>query len=247
MGTEKATRLLDLLLLQSKEYVALMHLHKDVEEKDIRAAFEKFKGTIVQLPPVRSHVKRVPRERMIYELEIIEIKERDVLFRASVQSGTYIRKLTHDIGQYLGVGAHMTELRRTRVANILEGERSATLEDLEDAVYFYQQGKSKFLDYILINPEEVFVYLPWVWIKDSAVNAICLGAKLAYGGIVKANEFKQNDWVIIATLKNEMVAVGKAIVSFEEMMKTKKGQIIKPDRVLMKPNTYPDFRKGAVV
>ncbi len=221
-----------------------MHLHKDIEESAIRSAFEKFKGTIVQTPPVRSHVKRVPRERNIYEIEILEIKGRDVLFRASVQSGTYIRKLIHDIGQYLGIGAHMVELRRTRVANITEEYKSVTLEDLEDAVYFYQNGKGKFLDYLLINPEEIFTYLPWVWIKDSAVNAVCLGAKLAYGGIVKTNNFNANDWVIIATLKNEMVAVGKAIVSLEQAIKDKKGQIIKPDRVLMSPGIYPDYRKG---
>ncbi|MDP8013038.1 MAG: RNA-guided pseudouridylation complex pseudouridine synthase subunit Cbf5, partial [Nanoarchaeota archaeon] len=91
----RANKAISMLLLGGKEYVALMHLHKDIDEKTLLLTMNKFKGKIVQLPPVRSNVKRVNRERTVYYLDVLEIKGRDVLFRAGVESGTYIRKLIH--------------------------------------------------------------------------------------------------------------------------------------------------------
>lgn len=220
-----------------------MHLHKEVEENKIREVFSQFEGKIIQKPPVRSHVKRVERERTVYKLEILEIKGREVLFKADVQSGTYIRKLISDIGEKLGVGAHMQELRRTRVANITEDKNLVTLEEIEDAIYFYlEKHNGKFLNYLLMNPEDIITFLPRVWIKDSAVNSICLGAKLAFGGIAKTNKFEKDSWVMITSLKDEFVALGKALVSFDEMMQLRKGFVIKTDRVFMLPNTYPRYK-----
>lgn len=72
------------------------------------------------MPPVRSHVKRQYRQREVYYSEIIEISGKDVLFKVGVESGTYIRKLIHDMGENLGVGAHMVELRRTKVSTLSE-------------------------------------------------------------------------------------------------------------------------------
>ena len=73
---------------------------------------EKFLGKIIQMPPVKSRVKRVEREREIISFEILENKGKDYLFKTEVQGGTYIRKLIDDLGKELGVGAHMLELRR---------------------------------------------------------------------------------------------------------------------------------------
>jgi len=88
----KATRILDTLLLAGKEYVCNMRLHKDVDEKKIEQIMKDYIGDIYQRPPMRASVKRVLRVRRIYDTEIIEIEERDVLFRISCQAGTYIRK-----------------------------------------------------------------------------------------------------------------------------------------------------------
>jgi len=89
----RATKIAQFLLTAPKEYVCLMHLHQEVEEQKIKENFEKFKGKIRQLPPVKSAVKRVERTREVYEINIIEIRDKDVLFRVKCQAGTYIRKL----------------------------------------------------------------------------------------------------------------------------------------------------------
>ena len=92
VALSKATRILDTLLLAGKEYVCNMKLHKDVEEEKIKDIMKEYLGELYQRPPLRSSVKRVLRIRTIYENEIIQIKEREVLFRVSCQAGTYIRK-----------------------------------------------------------------------------------------------------------------------------------------------------------
>ncbi|MCW1301853.1 MAG: RNA-guided pseudouridylation complex pseudouridine synthase subunit Cbf5, partial [Candidatus Parvarchaeota archaeon] len=126
-----------MLLLGGKEYIALMHVHKDFNEDELKKSVSSFIGKINQLPPARSNVKRQYRERTVYYLDILEIDGRDVLFKVGVESGTYIRKLINDIGEKSGLGAHMVELRRTKVADLTEDDGLATLQDLEDAVYFY--------------------------------------------------------------------------------------------------------------
>jgi H/ACA ribonucleoprotein complex subunit 4 len=113
-----AARALQVLLVAGKEYVALMGLHKQVDEKKIREVCESFVGEISQMPPLRSAVKRVRRTREVYYLEILEIQGREVLFRVGCEAGTYIRTLCVDMGKKLGCGAQLMELRRTRVGNI---------------------------------------------------------------------------------------------------------------------------------
>src|SRR3989344_5778449 len=104
IATGRATRITEFFLTAPKEYVCLMHLHKPVEESALRQTIDEFTGKITQLPPVKSAIKRVERVREIYEFEILEIREQDILFRVKCQAGTYIRKLCHDLGKKLGIG-----------------------------------------------------------------------------------------------------------------------------------------------
>ena len=76
-----ATRITQFLLTAPKEYICVMHLHKEVEEPVLRAGVQKFIGKINQLPPIKSAVKRQLRVREIYEIDILEIKNKDILFR----------------------------------------------------------------------------------------------------------------------------------------------------------------------
>src|SRR3989454_10042109 len=79
-------------------------------------------GGMMRLPPVRSAVKREQRTRRVFELELLEIDGRDVLFRVRCESGTYIRTLAVDLGDALGVGANLVDLRRTRTASFGEAD-----------------------------------------------------------------------------------------------------------------------------
>ena len=167
----KAVRLTDIVLSSDKEYVCLMVLHKDVKEELITKMMSRFVGKIYQMPPVRSAVKRQLRIRTITELEVIEIKGREVLFRASCDAGTYIRTLCTDIGEALGCGANMVELRRTRSGGMKESD-AASLHDITDAYIFWQQmGKERWLRSILMPMEVLVEPLPKIIVKPTAISA----------------------------------------------------------------------------
>lgn len=228
----------------SKEYVGIARFHKDVEEKKIRNIFAKFVGEIYQTPPVRSAVKRELRKRWIYYLEILEIENRDVLFRVGCQAGTYIRTLVNDIGLIYGNGAHMQELRRTRVVLFTE-EDAVTLHELKDAfVAWKEEHNEEELDKIIHPMEAIVEHIPKVVVKDSAVDALCHGAKLALPGILELDENISNgSLVAIMTLKGEAVALGNAVLSSEEIMEKNDGFATDIRRVLMIPGTYPSMWK----
>ena len=97
----RATRVVQILLTAGKEYIGIMHLHKEVGKEKIKNVVSQFIGNIRQIPPIKSAVKRVERVRKVYYFEILEIDGKDVLFKVGVESGTYIRKLCDDIGKKL--------------------------------------------------------------------------------------------------------------------------------------------------
>jgi H/ACA ribonucleoprotein complex subunit 4 len=78
-----------------------------------------------------------------------------------------------------------------------------------------------------------------VVISDNAIDNICNGAPLAVGGIVRLEDkIKKGDWTAMLSLKGELVAIGKALLSSKEILEKNKGLAIKTDRVLMKKGTY---------
>jgi len=244
IGVGDATKTLPFLLLSGKEYVGIMMLHKDIDEKKIRTVCESYVGDIVQLPPVRSAVKRVRRRRKIYYFDIIQIKDREVLFRVGCESGTYVRTICVDIGRKLGAGAHLAELRRTQVGHIKESD-CVFLHDLKDSFVFYKEDKDESSIRNIIHPVEyILMHLPKIVIRDSAVDALCHGASLALPGVVEVETgLKKDDVVLILTLKDEAVAVGESLMSTEEMIQKEKGFCANLERVVMKKGTYPSIWK----
>jgi len=234
VGFGRATRITQFLLTAPKEYVCIMHMHKDVEEEKLKETVKQFIGKIRQLPPIKSAVKREERTREIYEFEIIEIKGRDVLFRVLCQAGTYIRKLVHDLGQALDVGAHMAELRRTQAGPFTEKDNLVTLNDLQDAVHFYKEdGNDKFLMYCLQPVENALKYISKCWIFDTTIESLTHGRDLAIPGISKLENFKKGETVAIMSLKGELVAVGEALMSAVAVNSNEKGLAVKVKKVFM--------------
>jgi H/ACA ribonucleoprotein complex subunit 4 len=235
----KATRIVEYLLKAGKEYVCLMHIHKSIPEEKIREVMDKFIGKINQLPPKKSSVKRQERERTIYYLEILEIEGQDILFKVGTQAGTYIRKLCHDMGQRLEVGAHMSELRRTKAATFDESTL-ATLHELKDAFHYYKNGNDKFLRKLVQPVEKVIEYFPKIYVIDTSVDSLCHGSTLKIPGISKLDSnISKNDIITIMTLKNELIGMGIALMSTEEIKEKNKGIAAKMDKVFMQVGLYP--------
>ncbi|MFW5865816.1 MAG: RNA-guided pseudouridylation complex pseudouridine synthase subunit Cbf5 [Nanoarchaeota archaeon] len=237
----RGTRIVQSLLTAGKEYVCLMHLHDPVEEETLRNVIEKqFTGKIKQIPPVKSAVKRRLRFRKIYYFDIIEIKGQEVLFKVGTQAGTYIRKLCHDIGEALGCGAHMAELRRTKAGPFQENTM-ITLQDLTDAYHYYVENKDESRLRKFIKPIEHGVkHLPKVWVTDMTINTICNGASLKAPGIAKVeSDIQVDEPVAIMSLKGELVSVAQSLMRSKDMITKERGVACRSSQVFMKPGTYP--------
>ena len=224
-----------------KEYVGVMHLHKDVDDITLERNIKKFIGEIKQRPPVRSAVARKERARHVYSFEILDKDHKDVAFRVAAQAGTYVRTLCHQIGKEIG-GANMTELRRIRAGRFNESFL-VKMQDLSSAYMDWKEnGDEKLREYVL--PVEAAVeHLPKVIIKDSAVHSIANGSPLYTGGICFVQKtIKPGELTAIMSLKGELVALAKSALHAEEMIK-RKALAVKTDRVIIEKGAYPKLKK----
>ncbi len=241
----EARKAMPVLMGVDKEYIGVMRLHKEIDEATLRKTLQSFVGKIKQRPPIKSAVARRIREREIYFFDILEIGEggRDVLFHVGCQAGTYIRKLCHDIGQALGIGAHMTELRRIKVGEFTE-QQSHSLIEVKDAYEFWKENSDeRRLRKILIPVEYAILHVRRVFVKDSAVDAICNGSPIYPGGIARIQKgIVKGETIAVYTLKEELVALGIAKMTSEQMLKAKRGTAIRTDRVFMKKGTYQKLK-----
>jgi len=236
----RGTRVVQTLLTAGKEYICLMHIHKDVDKEKLKKAIMSFEGKIKQLPPIRSAVKRQERIRKIYYIKILEIIGKDVLMVVGCQAGTYIRKLCHDIGKKLDVGAHMAELIRTK-AGPFKFDTVITLQDLTDGLWFYENEQNEKMIRKCVRPiEEAVGHLPKVYVFDTTVDSLCHGSNLKVPGISKVEtEIQIDETIAIMTLKEELVAIGTVKMISKDILKNDKGVAVTTDKVFMTPGTYP--------
>lgn len=254
----RATRVVSALLSAGKEYVCAMRLHTPHLKKQIEKVLKIFTGELYQRPPLKSSVARVLRTREVYYCNIIEMDYMNdsteekidkkkgpknlVLFRIGCEAGTYIRKYCFDIGEALLSGAHMAELRRTRVGKFTENEMLVTLQDLKDAFTLYQQGEEKYLRQIIFPMEKMVEHVPKIFVRDTAVDALCHGADLAAAGICFIDaRIKENTDVAYMTLKKEIIGFGKATKNAMTMLKANKGIMAKTNKIFMDRGTYPHW------
>jgi H/ACA ribonucleoprotein complex subunit 4 len=172
----RACRLSDYFMHREKKYVGIMRVHQEIEREKLEEEVSKFIGKIMQLPPVKSRVKREEREREVFSWRILEQDGKDFLFETEVEAGTYIRKLISDLGDKIG-GAHMLELRRIKAGIFSEEDENFTnLYDFEKAVESWNNGSEKELRKILIPAEKALEkVLPVSQVKKDAVKQLLTG------------------------------------------------------------------------
>ncbi len=242
VALENATKINQVLLSAGKEYVCVMHMHKDIDDKIelIREELNSFVGKIKQTPPVKSAVKREEREREIYYLEILEIKGRDILFVVGCQAGTYIRKLCADFGEKTGLGAHMKELRRTKAGPFNESHL-ITLNDLRKYFDCYinlretesvKKEAETILKQKILPVEKAVEHLPKVWILERSIKFIRNGRNVRCDDIVRLTDnIKKEKLVAVMNLNNELIAFGPAYLNSKEILE-KDAIAINTDRVI---------------
>ncbi|MBN2251460.1 MAG: RNA-guided pseudouridylation complex pseudouridine synthase subunit Cbf5 [Candidatus Altiarchaeota archaeon] len=240
IALEDATKIVQVLLLSNKEYVCIMALHDNVPGDALKKTLSYFQGEIFQTPPIKSAVKRELRTRHIYAIKLLERTEKQALYTVRCEAGTYIRKLCHDIGLVLGTGAHMHELRRIK-SGPFDESTLVNLQELKDAYEFYREDGDERLLRKVIQPVENGVKdLRKIWLKDTAVSAVCHGADLSAPGVsMLEKNIQKNEKVALYTLKNELAAVGTSLYASREIYERKKGPVVKTKRVFMEADTYP--------
>jgi len=172
--TGKFTKSIDAYMGMQKEYTGSLVLGATTASYDLEQEPENFKsieaitelkiqevtkqfiGTILQMPPQHSAIKKDgkrlyesarqgievkvdPRQITIDNFEITKINLPHVEFRVLCSTGTYIRSLVHDFGQALGVGAYMSGLRRTKIG-AFNVEDAIQWEDLEKEITTLLEG-----------------------------------------------------------------------------------------------------------
>ena len=205
----RACRLSDYFMHRDKTYVGIMHLHKDISDETLNKEIKSFIGKIMQLPPVKSRVKREIREREIKRFEVLEREGKEVLFIAEVQAGTYIRKLCSDLGEKIG-GAHMLELRRTRASIFSEEDASfVNLYDFDKAVEEYKSGNEEKLRKILIPAEIALLkVMPAVQLKEHNLKQLLTGKPLMKSDI---EEKLPKDEIFAGFVEERLIGVYKQV------------------------------------
>lgn len=185
---------------------------------DVSRVLNEFKGPLLQMPPMFS-AKKVAGERLyqaaragrqvdrkpvpitVHSIELAGTISGDAdgtnsfVLRVKCSSGTYVRTLAHDIGARLGVGAHLSALRRTEVGHFNIAS-ALTLEELE------KRRELGTLDLEVVAPSGMLAHLPAVNLDSQAVDSI------RHGRSVKTDLVDDGKPMRICDEQNRLVAIG---------------------------------------
>ncbi|GMP49402.1 hypothetical protein CsSME_00016394 [Camellia sinensis var. sinensis] len=241
---DRATRLVKSQQGAGKEYVCIARLHSGVPDvAKVGRALETLTGAVFQRPPLISAVKRQLRIRTIYECKLLEYDpdRHLVVFWISCEAGTYVRTMCVHLGLILGVGAHMQELRRVRSGIMGENDNMVTMHDVMDAQWIYDNYRDEsYLRRVIMPLEVLLTSYKRLVVKDSAVNAICYGAKFMIPGLLRfENDIEVGEEVVLMTTKGEAIALGIAEMTTAVMATCDHGVVAKIKRVVMDRDMYP--------
>ena len=163
-------------------------LPEDLSTARIEACLAPLRGEIRQVPPMYSALKyqgqrlyrlarqgvevdREPRTVTIHELALEAVKGEELTLRVVCSKGTYVRTMVEDLGEALGCGAHVANLRRTGVGPFRD-RSMVSMTELEDAA---EAGGLAALDELLLPVEAGLEYWPAVHLPEDAAHFLQQG------------------------------------------------------------------------
>ena len=205
-----ATRTAQVFLEGRKEYIAVLELHGP-RPADLESVLNRFAAPLYQKPPKKSAVRRKLRVREIYALELLDYTDRQALLRIACESGTYVRKLCHDIGLALGTGAHMGHLRRT-ATDPFDDTSLIDLHEFTDALAVARDGDTEWLREVVQPAERALDHLPSVVIAPSAAEQVATGAPVYAPGVIEGPDTVVDDALVACYTPNgSAVCLGRLV------------------------------------
>lgn len=190
----------------------------EFNEESLKKLFIQFMGDIEQIPPMHSAIKkdgqplyklahqgieveREPRQVHIYQLELLEIRETSFKFHLHCSKGTYVRTLVEDMGEILGCGAHLTDLRRTQVGPF-ELADAVTSEEL---VHVAADEGFDGLDKLMIPMEKALANWPAVHLSENSTYYVRQGQP------VQVAKAPTSGWVRLFASNDSFIGVGQIL------------------------------------
>jgi len=203
------------LPITRRTYKRLVNIGEDIPSSLEECTIEKIK-----------RIKKIPFKGFVYDITIK--KNHNFLIENGIVSSNCF-----DFGVKLGTKAHMFQLIRTK-AGPFSDTAMYSLQDLKDAYEFYKQGNPLNLKKMILPIEAAVAHMPCIWVRDSAIIPITHGRSLAIPGISKyQSHIVRGETVALFSLKNELVALGTAILTSQEISKKENGIAVKTDKVFM--------------
>jgi len=243
LGLGKGTKVLEYMLLSEKQYIGEMVFHAHATREQLESAIREFTGSIEQLPPRKSAVKREVRTRDVYKIEIqsFDYENKNATLLCAVERGTYIRKLFHDMGEYMGIRSHMGDLHRIKVGPFAEEEGMVTSKEFADVIMktksfnpfvrfrALQQAK------LLIRPIEDAVPMFWnVILHPTVERHIGSGADVYIPGVESIDaEAQVGDTVGVYTNDRELIALGVLRITSADLAHESRGVAVETKKILI--------------
>lgn len=195
-----------------REGAVLERRNANVSQSEVEGALDQFRGHFQQRPPMYSAIKkngqplyklaregveveREPRPVTVYRLEIRSFADDELEIELACSRGFYVRGLAHDLGEVLGCGAHVSELRRLGVAG-LSVENALTVEQIEQLSDVEDRRK------LLIPGDRGLSHIPEVNLSVDAAFYLCRGQP------VRARDLPRAGWVRLYSRDAGFLGVG---------------------------------------
>ncbi|NQZ20572.1 MAG: tRNA pseudouridine(55) synthase TruB [Colwellia sp.] len=219
----------------------------DVSDAQLASALDTFRGTTQQVPSMYSALKHngqplykyaregieVPRESRditVFRLDLLRFEGDEVDLDIHVSKGTYIRTIVDDLGELLGCGAHVANLRRSAVGNY-PTDKMVTLEQLAALVEQANEQEvspSALLDPLLLPMTTACDGIPAIFIDDMSANFLRHGnpvqvSKAPSDGLVQVfigENIEEGEFIGIGHIDDDGLVAPKRIVVLEEVLKT---------------------------
>lgn len=198
------------------------HSVEGIDEERIQRVVEHFIGPLRQTPPMYSAIKiggsplykrarrgevipRQAREVTIFSLTLLGVTGRDVSLHVVCSKGTYIRSLCADIGEQLGVGAHLAHLERRR-SGPFRIEDSLSMDQFLDAV------AGEHLDEEIYSMDEVLARLPVLTVTETVATRVRHGVPLSLKEVLTVpHAFRREERMRVHTNGGDLIALASAI------------------------------------